>query len=237
MVCNTSIDTSCYRFRLYPSMIIFVEYFCIMCSACVYKRLYMSSSRQLRRLDSVSRSRIYANFGETMLGLTSIRAYHAQRRFIDLSDQYMDKNQSCHLASSVSNRFEQLFMHSCQLFFSSPSLIRWLGIRLEMIANLLTLFAAITSVFMRDRMTAGIIGLTITYALQITHSLNLLARTSSDVETNIISVERINEYAELTPEAPWEIPEMKPSPRWPTNGRIQCVNLSLGFKTVNTSIF
>ena len=71
----------------------------------------MPSSRQLRRLDSVTRSRIYANFGETIQGLTSIRAYHAQQRFIDLSDTYMDKNQSCHLASSVSNRFERLMMY------------------------------------------------------------------------------------------------------------------------------
>ncbi|CAF5227737.1 unnamed protein product, partial [Rotaria magnacalcarata] len=76
----------------------------------------MSSSRQLRRLDSVTRSSIYANFSETIQGLTSIRAYQAQQRFIDLSDKFMDRNQSYHLASSVSNR--------------------WLGLRLEMIANL-----------------------------------------------------------------------------------------------------
>ncbi|CAF4506236.1 unnamed protein product [Rotaria socialis] len=80
----------------------------------------------------------------------------------------MDRNQSCHLASSVANR--------------------WLGLRLEMIANLLTLFTAITAVFMRDRLTGGTVGLMITFALQITHSLNMLVRVSSDVETNIIGI-------------------------------------------------
>ncbi len=93
-----------------------------------------------------------------------------------------------------------------------------------MIANLLTLFIAVTAVFMRDSFTAGTVGLMITYALQITHSLHLLVRTTSEIETNIVSVERINEYAELTPEAPWEIPERKPPMHWPTNGRIQYVN-------------
>ncbi len=108
--------------------------------------------------------------------------------------------------------------------FFSVDLIRWLSVRLEMIANLIILFTAITSVFIRDHLTAGTVGLMITYALQITNSLNLLVRTSSEIETNIVSVERINEYAELNPEAPWEIPAKKPSSHWPTNGSIQYVN-------------
>jgi ATP-binding cassette, subfamily C (CFTR/MRP), member 1 len=74
---------------------------------------------------------------------------------------------------------------------------------------------------MRDRLTAGIAGLTITYAMQITQALNWLVRMASDIETNIVSVERINEYAELKSEAPWEIPEKKPPTNWPTVGEIQ----------------
>ncbi|CAF1436131.1 unnamed protein product [Rotaria sordida] len=174
------------------------------------QRIYISSSRQLRRLDSVTRSSIYANFGETIHGLSSIRAYRVQQRFIDMSDKFMDRNQSCNFASSVANR--------------------WLGVRLEMISNLIILFTAITSVFLRDHLTAGTVGLMITYALQITNSLNLLVRTSSEIETNIVSVERINEYAELNPEAPWEIPAKKPSPHWPTNGSIQINELSMRYR-------
>lgn len=74
---------------------------------------------------------------------------------------------------------------------------------------------------MRDRLSAGIAGLTITYSMQITQSLNWLVRMASDIETNIVSVERINEYAELTPEAPWDIPDKKPPTNWPANGEIQ----------------
>lgn len=74
---------------------------------------------------------------------------------------------------------------------------------------------------MRDRLTAGIAGLTITYAMQIGQSLNWLVRMTSDIETNVVSVERIHEYAQLKSEAPWEIPEKKPPTNWPTNGDIQ----------------
>jgi len=169
----------------------------------------------------VTRSSIYTNFGETIQGLSSIRAYNVQQRFIDVSDKFMDRNQSCHFASSVVNRFE-LFTSFCRQYtFSFCFLSRWLSVRLEVIANLLTLFTAVTAVFMRDRLTAGTVGLMITYALQITHFLNLLVRTTGNIETNIVSVERINEYAELTPEAPWEIQERKPPQNWPKNGSIQ----------------
>jgi ABC-type multidrug transport system fused ATPase/permease subunit len=100
---------------------------------------------------------------------------------------------------------------------------RWLAIRLEVIANTLTFCTALFAVIMRDRLTAGIAGLTITYAMQITQSLNWLVRMTSDIETNIVSVERIHEYAKLEPEAPWEIPEKKPPTNWPATGEIQYV--------------
>ena len=96
-----------------------------------------------------------------------------------------------------------------------------MAVRLEIIANVLTFCTALFAVLMRDRLTAGIAGLTITYSMQITQALNWLVRMASDIETNIVSVERINEYAELKPEAPWEIPEKKPPISWPTTGEIQ----------------
>jgi ABC-type multidrug transport system fused ATPase/permease subunit len=100
---------------------------------------------------------------------------------------------------------------------------RWRGICLEMIGILLVLFTSLTAVLIRNRLTAGTVGLMITYAMQVTSSLNVLVRIISDIETNIISVERINEYAELTPEAPWEIPIKKPSPYWPADGSIRYI--------------
>ncbi|CAM4943622.1 unnamed protein product [Rotaria socialis] len=195
---------------IYGSWFALIELLPLACLFIYIQRVYVSSSRQLRRLDSITRSSIYANFSETIQGLTSIRAYQAQQRFIDLSDKFMDRNQSCHLASSVANR--------------------WLGLRLEMIANLLTLFTAITAVFMRDRLTAGTVGLMITFALQITHSLNMLVRVSSDVETNIVSVERIDEYAKLKSEASWDIQSEKPPPYWPIKGNIHITNLSTRYR-------
>ncbi|CAM4856859.1 unnamed protein product [Rotaria socialis] len=174
------------------------------------QRVYVASSRQLRRLDSTTRSPVYSNFGETVQGLSSIRAYNAQQRFIDMSDHLLDKNQACYFASCVANR--------------------WLAVRLESITNALTFFTALFAVLMRTHLTAGIVGLTITYAMQISQSLNWLVRMASDIETNIVSVERVNEYAELEPEAPWEIAEKKPPSDWPATGEIQLNNLTARYR-------
>jgi hypothetical protein len=43
---------------------------------------------------------------------------------------------------------------------------------------------------------------------------------ASEVEQNIVSVERILHYVELPPEAPFEVPETKPSIGWPSAGGV-----------------
>jgi hypothetical protein len=66
----------------------------------------VATSRQLRRLDSTTRSPVYSNFGETIQGLSSIRAYNVQQRFTNLSDKLLDKNQSYYFASCAANRLD-----------------------------------------------------------------------------------------------------------------------------------
>lgn len=63
-------------------------------------------------------------------------------------------------------------------------------------------------------------GLSITYALSITQTLNWFIRMTSELETNIVAVERIKEYSETPTEAPAEIPQYKPAPEWPEKGEV-----------------
>ena len=53
------------------------------------------------------------------------------------------------------------------------------------------------------------------------NSQNWLVRSASEVEQNIVSVERMLHYIELKPEAPYEIPETHPEDAWPTEGRVE----------------
>ncbi|XP_018568578.1 multidrug resistance-associated protein 1 isoform X9 [Anoplophora glabripennis] len=173
------------------------------------QRFYVATSRQLKRLESVSRSPIYSHFGETVTGVQAIRAYGQQERFISESEYKVDLNQVCYYPSVISNR--------------------WLAVRLEMIGNLIILFASLFAVLGKEQ-DPSLVGLSITYALQITQTLNWLVRMTSDVETNIVAVERIKEYGEAPQEAPWEIPNKNPSSAWPEHGSVEFNNYAVRYR-------
>ncbi|CAH0555481.1 unnamed protein product [Brassicogethes aeneus] len=173
------------------------------------QRFYVATSRQLKRLESVSRSPIYSHFGESITGAQAIRAFGQEDRFITESERKVDNNQVCYYPSIISNR--------------------WLAVRLEMIGNLIILFAALFAVLGKDNVP-GMVGLSLTYALQITQTLNWLVRMTSDVETNIVAVERIKEYGEAPQEAAWEIPDKNPSTQWPEAGTVEFRNYGVRYR-------
>ncbi|XP_060220229.1 multidrug resistance-associated protein 1 isoform X2 [Meriones unguiculatus] len=188
------------------------------------QRFYVASSRQLKRLESVSRSPVYSHFNETLLGVSVIRAFEEQERFIRQSDLKVDENQKAYYPSIVANR--------------------WLAVRLECVGNCIVLFAALFSVIYRHNLSAGLVGLSVSYSLQITAYLNWLVRMSSEMETNIVAVERLKEYSETEKEAPWQIQETAPHSTWPHSGRVEfrdyCLryreDLDLVLKHINVTI-
>lgn len=115
------------------------------------QRFYVATSRQLKRLESVSRSPIYSHFGETVTGAQAIRAFNEQKRFISESEGKVDFNQIAYFPSIIANR--------------------WLAIRLEMVGNLIILFAALFAVIGQD-LDPGSVGLSVTYALQVRFPFN-----------------------------------------------------------------
>lgn len=66
---------------------------------------YVASSCQLRRLEAVSRSPIYSQFSETVLGAAVIRAFGKQQHFILQAYQHIDNNQKAYFPRFVATRF------------------------------------------------------------------------------------------------------------------------------------
>uniref|UniRef100_A0A9J7XB22 ABC-type glutathione-S-conjugate transporter n=1 Tax=Cyprinus carpio carpio TaxID=630221 RepID=A0A9J7XB22_CYPCA len=161
---------------------------------------YVATSCQLRRLESVSRSPIYTHFNETVQGASVIRAFGEQSRFILLANSRVDHNQTSYFPRFVATR--------------------WLAVNLEFLGNLLVLAAAILSVMGRSTLSPGIVGLAVSHSLQVTGILSWIVRAWTDVENNIVSVERVKEYAETTKEAPWTIEDSPLPSDWPRSGSI-----------------
>lgn len=66
--------------------------------------------------------------------------------------------------------------------------------------------------------------------IQITQTLNWLVRMTSDVETNIVAVERIKEYGETTQEASWKNPDYTPPKDWPCSGRVDFKDFKVRYR-------
>ncbi|KFO86646.1 Multidrug resistance-associated protein 1, partial [Buceros rhinoceros silvestris] len=188
------------------------------------QRFFVATSRQLKRLESVSRSPVYSNFNETLLGVSVIRAFEEQKRFIKQNDMKVDENQKAYYPSIVANR--------------------WLAVRLECVGNCIVFFAALFAVIARNKLSAGLVGLSVSYSLQITAYLNWLVRMSSELETNFVAVERVREYSEMEKEAEWSIAQTAPASTWPDEGKVEFrgyglryrEDLDLVLKNINVTI-
>ncbi|KAJ3588063.1 hypothetical protein NHX12_011657 [Muraenolepis orangiensis] len=133
-----------------------------------------------------------------------------RERFIFESDRRVDRNQKAYYPGIVANR--------------------WLAVRLEFVGNCIVSCAALFAVMTRVNLSPGMVGLSISYALQMTASLTWLVRMSSELETNIVAVEKVKEYGDTEKEAEWSKEPSTIPPGWPTTGLIEIINFGLRYR-------
>ena len=165
---------------------------------CLLQYLYIPASRQLQGLESVSKSPIYSHLGETLNGVSSIRAYGEEERFIQTNDDVLNA-------------------HNKPLYLLNVSKC-WIETRLETLGNLITFFSALFVVFSRDELTMGAAGLSLCYSIGIVVALKELLNKICELENNSVALERILEYCNLEQEAPWEQGTDLWDKPWPNQG-------------------
>ena len=192
------------------------------------QRFYIPTSRQLKRMESITRSPILSHSTESLNGVSTIKAFQATNRFVQKLNLLVDTNQRCNYPSAVASF--------------------WFTMRLELLANALIFFASFFAVYSKltgNGLSGAEIGLSLSYALNVTLSLNWFVRTIVDMENNLVSVERIDEYSNAPSEEPWNtIEDWTLDSDWPRNGSIRFFNyntryrpgLDLVLKNVNFSV-
>ncbi|XP_065046828.1 ABC transporter C family member 2-like isoform X2 [Musa acuminata AAA Group] len=176
---------------------------------------YQSTAREVKRLDSITRSPVYAQFAEALNGLSTIRAYKAYDRMASINGKSMDNNIRFTLVNMGANR--------------------WLGIRLETLGGIMIWFTATFAVMQNQRAEnqkafASTMGLLLTYALNITNLLTAVLRLASLAENSLNAVERVGTYIELPSEAPAVIENNRPPPAWPSSGTIKFQDVVLRYR-------
>ncbi|XP_073264843.1 ABC transporter C family member 12-like isoform X3 [Populus alba] len=174
-----------------------------------------STSREVKRLDSITRSPVYAQFGEALNGLSSIRAYKAYDWMAIINGKSMDNNIRFTLVNMSSNR--------------------WLTIRLVTLGGIMIWLIATFAVLGNGRTEnhvefASVMGLLLSYTLNITDLLSNVLRQASRAENSLNSVERVGTYMDLPSEAPAIVETNRPPPAWPSSGSIKFRDVVLRYR-------
>ncbi|CAH1406919.1 unnamed protein product [Nezara viridula] len=174
------------------------------------QKCYIATSQQLKRIESVTTSPVYSHFGESVSGSSIIRAYGAQKKFIEESELKLDVNQSSMYATIVAEK--------------------WLGIRLQLIGGLICFIASLLAIIGKDYLSPGIVGLSISYTLEITILLDMLVVIVAEVESDIVALERIKEYSNTSQEAAWSLITNNVTADWPEEGKVEFLDYTVRYR-------
>ncbi|XP_029892333.1 ATP-binding cassette sub-family C member 4 isoform X4 [Aquila chrysaetos chrysaetos] len=172
------------------------------------RRYFLDTSRDIKRLESTTRSPVFSHLSSSLQGLWTIRALKAEERFQKLFDAHQD-------------------LHS-EAWFLFLTTSRWFAVRLDAICAIFVIVVAFGSLLLTKTLNAGQVGLALSYAITLMGTFQWGVRQSAEVENLMISVERVMEYTELEKEAPWET-NKHPPPEWPSQGMIAFENVNFTY--------
>ncbi|CAF1189317.1 unnamed protein product [Rotaria sordida] len=174
------------------------------------RRFYLKTSTAVKRIDSVTRSPIYALFSSSLSGLMTIRAFNMENDFVNL---FIDK---------INANTRAFFIFTCSG--------RWFGFRLDLMTCCLTFLTAILCVALRKSMDPSSVALALSYCINLTTLFQWGVRQSAETENFMTSAERIDEYSHIPSEAGFYKEESEPPVNWPFEGRIQFENYKLRYR-------
>lgn len=170
---------------------------------------YLSLSRELKRFDSITKSPIHQHFSESLTGVATIRAYGVETRFMKQNLAAIDTNSRPFFYMWVANR--------------------WLSFRVDAVGSMVMFFAGIFVILSIGTIDAGLAGLSLSYAISFSENALWIVRLYANIEMNMNSVERLQEFLEVDQEPPAEIPDSKPAASWPERGEINVKDVSLRY--------
>ncbi|XP_029800371.1 multidrug resistance-associated protein 7 isoform X2 [Suricata suricatta] len=181
-----------------------IVYYCV-------QRHYRASSRELRRLSSLTLSPLYTHLADTLAGLAVLRAAGATYRFEEENQRLLELNQRCQFAASAA--------------------MQWLDIRLQLMGATVVSTIAVIALVQHQQGLAnpGLVGLSLSYALSLTGLLSGLVSSFTQTEAMLVSVERLEEYScDLPQEPQGQLPRLGIG--WLTQGSVEFQDVVLVYR-------
>ncbi|KAH6918109.1 ATP-binding cassette transporter [Coprinopsis sp. MPI-PUGE-AT-0042] len=170
-------------------------------------KIYGQAARDTRRLESISRSPLYAIYGEVISGVPVLRAFGASSKFLRDMLRFVDTN--------ASPNFWQM------------SVNRWVSIRVQLLSAVVVAAVGALSV-MRPAISASLAGFALAVASDLSTQLLWMVRQFVGLEQSMVALERVKEYSEVKREAA-EVVEPRPSATWPLRGEIKVEDLCIRY--------
>uniref|UniRef100_A0A6B2KYX3 Uncharacterized protein n=1 Tax=Arcella intermedia TaxID=1963864 RepID=A0A6B2KYX3_9EUKA len=172
------------------------------------QRYYISTAREVKRLDSMAVSPLLAHISATIIGLTTIRSYGVTDRFVLEMKKKIKRNTSAYSTVLVLNR--------------------WIGVRLDVLGIFGVLMVVIFCLIVSKDIGAGLAGLVISYSLTLIINLQWAVRIAAEAENEMTSYQRLTTYeSTLLQEAPRTGINVD---GWPSSGSIKFENVFARYK-------
>ena len=173
------------------------------------RKFYMASSRNIKRLEGISKSPIFSQLASSLEGLATIRSSSAEKFLTAEFDRLQDVHTSA--------------------WFAFISATRWFGVWLDWLVSAYVAVVVFSFLLLGGEVLGGDVGLAISSCLLLTRDLQWGVRQSAEVENLMTSVERVMEYTKLAQEAPQSIPDLTPGSNWPSKGVIRFEDVRLRY--------
>ncbi|XP_077982708.1 ATP-binding cassette sub-family C member 9-like [Glandiceps talaboti] len=175
----------------------------------VVVKFFITSFRELQRLESVSRSPVLARFSETLGGLSTIRAYRRERSFRETITKNIDHNNVAYI------------------YLLTVGV--WASVRLELFSAIIVFLSGMITLLscVLGQLEPSLVGLAVTYSLLVSHMLAWFSKVVADTEMHMNAVERVAYYTHIETEQ-YEGIQSAPS-NWPDKGDVMIENLSVRY--------
>ncbi|KAL1369219.1 hypothetical protein HN51_023337 [Arachis hypogaea] len=176
-----------------------------------YRGYFLSTSRELTRLDSITKAPVIHHFSESISGVMTIRAFEKQKEFCDENVNRVNAN--------------------LRMDFHNFSSNAWLGFRLELLGSLVFCISAMFMIMLPSSVIKPEnVGLSLSYGLSLNSVLFWAIYMSCFIENKMVSVERIKQFTNIPSEATWNIKDRLPPSNWPGQGNVDIKDLQVRYR-------